>query len=547
MFRRADGVVARSADQRDALEGEPRCVVCQRYGEYICDETDDDVCSLECKAVVIRMWGEAASQMPAPAVQLQPMPSVSERHDRSGARCQRRFNLQNESIRVKDHCGAISRSDSEAGGLWRKMSKLQAEAVRKKVEISVTGSDVPAPIVSFSDCQFLPRLLVNLETLGFENPTAAQMQTIPAALEGRDLLVSAATGSGKTASYLLPIIQKCCMIRLKKLARHVGRPLALVLTPTRELCGQVEQQARMFGEGLPFKTALVVGGDALPKQVYRIENGVELIVGTPGRLIDLLTKHPVELEDVCVLVLDEVDCMLEQGFRDQVMQLVQALSQPQVLMFSATIPPVIERLSEKLLNHHLVVSVGNPSLPSSAVKQTVIWVETSHKKRKLFEILKSSKHFTPPAVVFVDSRIGAELLAEAVQLVTGLKAAAVHGEKPTQERRAILAQFLNGDLPIVIATGVLGRGLDLIRVTQVIVFDMPRTLEDYVHQIGRASRMSNPGSALVFVNNNDKAVFRGLIEMLRLSKSPVPRELANSPFVHSSFAVTYKTKKRKNY
>ncbi|KAH7298231.1 hypothetical protein KP509_25G032800 [Ceratopteris richardii] len=370
------------------------------------------------------------------------------------------------------------------------------------------------------------------------------MQVLPAALKGRDLLVRAETGSGKTAAFLLPIISKCTMIRTRYISART-KPLALVMAPTRELCSQIEEQAKVFGKGLPFKTGLVVGGDAMPQQVYRIKQGVELIVGTPGRLVDLLAKNPIDLDDVFMLVLDEVDCMLERGFRDHVMQVIQALSQPQIMMFSATVPPNIESFASSLLKSPLVVAFGNRSLPSGAVKQTVIWVESNRKKQKLFEILQSATHYQPPVLVFVSSRVGADLLTEAIQHFTKLKAAALHGEKPMNERRQVLRSFLLGELPIVVATGVLGRGVDLIKVKQVIVFDMPNSLEEYIHLVGRASRLGMPGLAMVFINNENKAVFKNFINLLQSSGASVPRELANSPYVHSSYAAAYSQKKRK--
>lgn len=308
---------------------------------------------------------------------------------------------------------------------------------------------------------------------------------------------------------------------------------------------QIEEQAKVFGKGLPFKTGLVVGGDAMPQQVYRIKQGVELIVGTPGRLVDLLAKNPIDLDEVFMLVLDEVDSMLERGFRDQVMQVIYALSHPQIMLFSATIPPSIETFASSLLKVPLVISLGMQSLPSAAVKQTVIWVESNRKKQKLFEILQSNTHYHPPVVVFVSSRVGADLLVEAICRVTGLKAAAIHGVKQMSERRQVLNSFLLGELSVIVATGILGRGLDLIKVKQVIIFDMPSSLEEYIHQVGRASRLGMPGIAMVFINNESKAIFKQFINLLHSSGTSVPRELANSPYVHSSYAAAYNNHKKR--
>ncbi|KAL5697802.1 RNA helicase [Ranunculus cassubicifolius] len=370
------------------------------------------------------------------------------------------------------------------------------------------------------------------------------MQGIPAALTGKNLLVSADTGSGKTASFLVPIVYHCHKVRSSNSSK-LKKPIAMILAPTRELCVQVEEQAKLLGKGLPFKTALVVGGDAMAGQIYRIEQGVEVIIATPGRLIDLLTKHDVELDEVSILVLDEVDCMLERGFRDQVMQIFQALFQPQILMYSATISTEIEKMASSMAKDLMFISVGKPNTPTESVKQVVIWVESKKKKQKLFEILNSKQHFKPPVVVFVGSKLGADLLSEAITVTTGIKALAIHGDKPMKERRETLRQFLMGDLSVIVATGVLGRGIDLLKVRQVIVFDMPNSIKEYIHMIGRASRMGEQGTAIALVNEENKNIFRELVEVLKSSRAVVPRELANSRYASASYSVGNSQKKRK--
>ncbi|ONI20108.1 hypothetical protein PRUPE_3G315400 [Prunus persica] len=282
-----DKVKERSRDQREPLPGEPKCVICNRYGEYICDQTDDDICSLECKQTVL--CRVANTQLP---VNLPPP----------------------KRLTATDECFYVRDSGSQSGSVF--FSSDQTELLRSRLEIHVKGDLVPPPILSFSSCNFPQKLLQNIEAAGFEMPTPVQMQAIPAALSGKSLLVSAETGSGKTASFLVPIVYLCANFRFEQF-RDRKKPLAMVLTPTRELCIQVEEQAKLLGKGLPFKTALVVGGDAMARQLHRIQQGVELIVGTPGRLIDLLTKNDIQLDDVKIFGLDEVDCMFQRGFRDQ--------------------------------------------------------------------------------------------------------------------------------------------------------------------------------------------------------------------------------------
>ncbi|KAM7277375.1 hypothetical protein ACFE04_019241 [Oxalis oulophora] len=486
-------------DQREALPGEPRCVICNRYGEYICDETDDDICSLECKKTLLSKLNKVQLPVDPPPVE--------------------RFPATDDCFYVRD-----SNSSSES------LSPKQTEALRKKLEIHIKGHDnnIPAPILSFSSLHLPQRLLQNLEASGFDIPTPVQMQAIPVALADKSLLVSADTGSGKTASFLVPIIANCAKFCDGQFLR---KPLAVVLAPTRELCIQIEDQAKLFAKGLPFKTALVVGGDVMPKQLYRIQQGVQLMVATPGRLIDLLAKHDVELNDVKTFVLDEVDCMLQKGFQDQVMQIFTALPQAQVLMFSATITPEVEKMASSMAKGIIFISIGKPNQPSKSVKQLAIWVESKNKKKKLFDIITSKQHFQPPTVIYVNSRIGADLLSNAITVTTGVKALSIHGEKPMKERREIMKSFLIGEVLVMVATGVLGRGVDLLGVRQVIVFDMPNSMREYVHQIGRASRLGEEGTAIVFVNEENRNLFPELVETLKASGAVVPRELVNSSII----------------
>lgn len=510
-------VKERYCEQREALPGEPRCVICGRYGEYICDETDDDICSLECKQILLSKINKSERTVSVP-------PLV-------------RLPTSDECFYVRDTNGTKAEFQS--------LEENQTESLRLKLDISVKGNCIPAPILTFASCNIPRKLLDNIEVSGYEMPTPVQMQAIPTALKGQSLLVSAETGSGKTASYMIPVVSYCAQFKHDQSSK-MKKPLAMVLAPTRELCIQVEEQAKLLGKGLPFKTALVVGGDPMVRQLYRIQEGVSLIVGTPGRLIDLLTKHDMDLGSISILVLDEVDCMLQKGFREQVMQIYRALSQPQVLMYSATISKEVEKMASFMTTDLVIVSVGNPGNQNSFVKQVAIWVESKQKKKKLFDILTSQQHFLPPAVVFVGSRLGADLLSEAITATTGVKAISIHGEKPMKDRREILRSFLIGEVPVLVATSILGRGVNLFGVRQVIMFDMPNSIKEYVHQIGRASRMGEEGSSIVFINEENKKLFPELVEILKSSGAPIPRELANSRYMVSSFLSSSGNKKRKH-
>ncbi|XVE84268.1 hypothetical protein DITRI_Ditri16bG0157000 [Diplodiscus trichospermus] len=312
----------------------------------------------------------------------------------------------------------------------------QAELLKKILDIHVKGDAIPTPVLAFSSCGLPRKLLQNIETARYCMSTPVQMQVIPATLDGKSLLVLADTGFGKTASFLIPIISLCPNFSLNNFSNN-RKPLAMVLTPTRELCIQAEDQAKLLGKGLPFKTSLV--------------------------LIDLFTKHDIELNDVKIFGLDEVDYMLQSGFRDQVMQIFRALSQPQVLMYSATISQDMEKIASSMATDIITVSIGKPNRPSKAVKQLAIWVESKQKKEKLFDLLRR-KHFTPPIVVYVSSRVGADFLSNAIFVTTRIKFFSINEEKSMKERREILRLFLVGEVPVVVSTGILGRGINLIGV-----------------------------------------------------------------------------------
>ncbi|KAJ7971809.1 DEAD-box ATP-dependent RNA helicase [Quillaja saponaria] len=427
--------------------------------------------------------------------------------------------LPPKKLAASDECFYVRDTDDKSES--SPVAREQADLLRQKLEIHVKGGLDAAPIFSFASCNLPVKLLHNLETSGYDMPTPVQMQAIPAASMGKSLLVSADTGSGKSASFLIPIISCCTKVRIQYSLGH-KRPLAIVLTPTRELSIQVEEHAKMLGQGLPFKTSLVVGGDAMAGQLHRIQQGVELIVGTPGRLIDLLIKNDIELNDVMIFVVDEV------------------------LMYSATISKEIEKMANSMAKDVVIITVGKPNKPNKAVKQLAIWVDSKQKKQKLFDILMSKQHFMPPVVVYVGSRLGADLLSNAITVTTGIKALSIHGEKSMKERREIMRSLLVGEVPVVVATGVLGRGVDLLGVSQVIVFDMPNSIKEYVHQIGRASRMGEEGQAIAFVNKENKSVFADLVDVLKSSGAAVPREILNSRYTVGFFSGGKRQKRKRH-
>ncbi|XP_047561097.1 probable ATP-dependent RNA helicase DDX59 [Lutra lutra] len=488
-----------SKTQRWAEPGEPVCVVCGRYGEYICDKTDEDVCSLECKAKHLLQVKEKEERL-----------KLSDPHkvDSGPESPLNAFYVYREHAFISN------------------LQEDQIENLKRQLGIVVQGQDVTRPIIDFEHCGFPEALNHNLKKSGYEVPTPIQMQMIPVGLLGRDILASADTGSGKTAAFLLPVITRALC--------ESKTPSALILTPTRELAIQIESQAKELMSGLPrMKTVLLVGGLPLPPQLYRLRQHVKVIIATPGRLLDIIKQSSVELRGIKIVVVDEADTMLKMGFQQQVLDILENVPNDcQTILVSATIPASIEQLASQLLQNPVRIITGEKNLPCSSVRQIILWVEEPAKKKKLFEILNDKKLFKPPVLVFVDCKLGADLLSEAVQKITGLKSVSIHSEKSQTERKNILKGLLEGDYEVVVSTGVLGRGLDLISVKLVVNFDMPSSMDEYVHQVGRVGRLGQHGTAITFINNNSKRLFWDIAKRVKPTGSILPPQLLNSPYLH---------------
>ncbi|XP_074523507.1 putative ATP-dependent RNA helicase DDX59 [Halichoeres trimaculatus] len=496
-------------NQRWPEPGEPVCVMCGRYGEYICDSTDNDVCSLECKAKHLVQMG---------------MGTGAEVFNQKEKNEHQVIQPQQAS---GDFIGSYSYKENQfISGL----TEDQVQRIKQELGIETEGRDVRRPIVEFGHCGFPAKLNENLKKAGYEAPTPIQMQMVPVGLTGRDIIASADTGSGKTMAFLLPVVMKA----LEEPAQSVSSPVALVLTPTRELAIQIERQAKELVLGLPnMRTALLVGGMPLPPQLHRLKSSIKIIIATPGRLLEILKQKAVQLENIKVAVVDEVDTMLKMGFQQQVLEVLgQVPEEHQTLLASATIPKGTEELAVRFVRDPVRIVIGEKNQPCANVRQILLWVEEPSKKKKLFEIVNDSKLYHPPVVVFVDCKLGADLLCEAVTKVTGLNTVAIHSDKSQWERNRILRGLLDGDFEVVISTGVLGRGLDLVNVRLVVNFDMPNTMDEYVHQVGRAGRLGHRGTAITFLNNNNKRLFLEVVNRVKPTGSILPPQLLNSPHLH---------------
>lgn len=421
------------------------------------------------------------------------------------------------------------------------LSRSQVESILKAHEIKVKGSRVPNPIASFDQCsQALgATVLQNLDRMGWSMAKGVQRLAVPAMLAGRDVTALAPAGSGKTAAYALPILAHCQS--LSTLHRHKRRcgPYALILAPTHDMCVQIEKTIKQLAQGVPnLRTGLLIGGQPWPDQIHRLRKGVQIVVGTPGRVFDMATYHPhmLRIWRMRIVVLDEADTLFGQGLREQVRKVMGKLMPGgkivrQTALFSATatntqenermcrrlIQPIdirVQQLDEKAEARAIKKLLRtNPN-----VRQTILWVENPSKGKRLLSILEDPKYFTAPALVFVESRLAAEYLTRSIKKrrqCSHWRVVAMHGDLSQEERSEIIASISGKGEPewdVVISTDILARGVNLPRVKLVINYDMAKTLDGYVQRIAQAAvpestdmatgeQKHERGWAITFINN----------------------------------------------
>jgi len=358
--------------------------------------------------------------------------------------------------------------------------------------------------MTFASLGLAAPLLQALETLGYKTPTPIQLQAIPAVLAGRDLMAAAQTGTGKTAGFALPVLQR--LNEGEKAASNSIR--ALVLVPTRELAEQVQASFRQYGEHLPVSTYATYGGVSINPQMMRLRRGVDILVATPGRLLDLFRQNAIKFKQVETLILDEADRMLDLGFAQELATVFAALpKQRQTLLFSATFSDEIRSLAKARLRDPLSIEV---SPRNSTVKQWVVPVDKKRKPELFLKMLKDRRW--GQVLVFVKTRKGVDELV-GLLLARKIKADAIHGDKPQPARLRALESFKTGEIQILVATDVAARGLDIDDLPQVVNFDLPIVAEDYIHRIGRTGRAGATGEAISLVCA-DEAPLLAAIETL---------------------------------
>lgn len=363
-------------------------------------------------------------------------------------------------------------------------SKFINKATEKAAEVPYQS------LHTFSDFPFAARLSENITKKGYEVPSAIQDQSIMPILEGKDLIGLANTGTGKTAAFLLPIIE-----------RHIGvtvRPTVLIIAPTRELAQQIDEQFREFAVGLNLYSALIVGGVSMDRQIRDLKRRPHFIIGTPGRLKDLINRRLIDLRLMTTLVLDEADRMLDMGFLPDIRAIVNDMPiERQTLFFSATITPEIQALVNTFLRDPVTVSVRTGET-SDHVEQTVIEArDKTHKIELLTEMLKSDDY--DKVLVFGETKFGVQRLSDHLHN-SGIPSVAIHGNKNQSQRQRALKQFKDNRVRVLVATDVAARGLDIPNVSHVINFDTPQNYEDYVHRIGRTGRAGARGTAHTFID-----------------------------------------------
>ena len=348
--------------------------------------------------------------------------------------------------------------------------------------------------MTFASLGLIEPLLRSLETLGYQTPTPVQAQAIPAVLAGRDLMAAAQTGTGKTAGFALPLLQLLAMEGPKVASNSVR---ALILVPTRELAEQVHEAVRQYAENLPLSTYAVYGGVSINPQMMKLRKGVDVLVATPGRLLDLYRQKALKFNQLQTLILDEADRMLDLGFSEELGNIYRVLpKQRQTLLFSATFSDAIRLLAGQMLNDPLSIEVSPRNVAASTVKQWVVVVDKKRKPELFIHLLRKGKW--KQVLVFAKTRNGVDALVEKLQGL-GINADGIHGDKPQATRQRALDRFKASEIQILVATDVAARGLDIEDLPLVVNFDLPIVAEDYIHRIGRTGRAGATGEAISLV------------------------------------------------
>jgi ATP-dependent RNA helicase RhlE len=369
--------------------------------------------------------------------------------------------------------------------------------------------------MSFDKLGLSKPLLKAIKEQGYTSPTPIQAKAIPVILEGKDILAGAQTGTGKTAGFTLPLLE---LLSRKHKENKKHYPKALILTPTRELAAQVAESVEAYGKYLPFRSAVIFGGVKINPQINQLKKGVDIVIATPGRLLDLIAQKAIDLRQIEFLILDEADRMLDMGFINDIKKVLKIVpKEKQTLLFSATYSPAIKKLSNELLKNPVLVEVARQNRSSEQVTQSVYHVDKGRKRELLTHLIKEGDW--QQVLVFTRTKHGANKLTGQLEK-DGIPAVAIHGNKSQNARTKALADFKKGDVRVLVATDIAARGIDIDQLPHVINYELPNVSEDYVHRIGRTGRAGNEGEALSLVCV-DEDEFLSNIE--KLIKKDIPK------------------------
>lgn len=466
------------------------------------------------------------------------------------------------SVRARELLEMERRRKEDAGGrnsLDKHWSEKKLEHMRERdwrifkedFNISTKGGAIPNPMRNWGESGLPKRLMDVIAMVGYDEPSAVQRAAIPIALQARDLIGVAVTGSGKTAAFLLPLLVYISELpALNEFTKNDG-PYAIILAPTRELAQQIEAEARKFATPLGFTCVSIVGGHSLEEQAYNLRNGAEIIIATPGRLVDCIERRLLVLGQCCYVIMDEADRMIDLGFEESVNKILDALpvgnEKPdteeaedpqamtqhlggkdryrQTMMYTATMPSAVEKIAKKYLRRPAIVTIGNVGEAVETVEQRVEFVSGEDKRKKRLNEILASGEFAPPIIVFVNIKRNCDAVARDIKHM-GFTSVTLHGSKTQEQREAALASVRSGQTDVLVATDLAGRGIDVPDVSLVVNFNMATNIESYTHRVGRTGRAGKSGVAITFLGNEDADVMYDLKQMLTKSSiSRVPEEL----------------------
>eukprot|EP01118_Nematostelium_gracile_P007316 TRINITY_DN2375_c0_g1_i1.p1 TRINITY_DN2375_c0_g1~~TRINITY_DN2375_c0_g1_i1.p1 ORF type:complete len:542 (-),score=178.75 TRINITY_DN2375_c0_g1_i1:160-1785(-) len=476
---------------------------------------------------------------------------------------------QMEAHHLQKKMDTVKRNDLPILQHWTdkpldQMTERDWRIFREEFNITTKGGALPKPIRSWDEAPLRSQVIKAIHTVGYKDPTPIQRQAIPIALQGRDLMGIAETGSGKTASFVIPMLEYVLNLPPMTEASAVEGPYALILAPARELAIQIEQECSRFAKACGIRCVCIVGGTSIEEQGFLMRGGVEVVIATPGRLVDMIESRYLVLNQCSYVVLDEADRMIDLGFEPQVNAILDAMPQANMkseieeeaekqeggtnngeltedvtnimdmrqipyrttIMYSATMPIGVERLSRKYLRRPAYVIIGEIGKAVDRIQQKVEWVSNEAKLKRLTDVLNDGP--PPPIMIFCNQKKTCDVVCKHLERA-GWRATTLHAGRQQSAREAALEGFKSGRFDVLVATNLAGRGIDVSGITHVVNFDMSKTIEEYVHRIGRTGRAGLSGLATTFINQDDTDVLFDIKTMLQANNLFCPSELSNHP------------------